>query len=28
MENTYKGKWSAAILAVYCWAMKSDAPEI
>jgi len=28
MENTYKGKWSAAILAVYCWTMKSDAPEI
>jgi len=28
MENTYKGKWSAAILADYCWTMKSDAPEI
>jgi hypothetical protein len=28
MKNVYKGKWSAAILAVYCWTMKSDAPEI
>jgi hypothetical protein len=28
MENMYKGKWSAAILAVYCWTMKSDASEI
>jgi hypothetical protein len=28
MENIYKGKWSAAKLAIYCWTMKSDAPEI
>jgi hypothetical protein len=28
MENTNKGKWSAAILVNYCWMMKSDVPEI
>jgi hypothetical protein len=28
MENRYKGKWSAAILADYCWTVKRAAPEI
>jgi hypothetical protein len=28
MENRYKGKWSAAMLADYCWTVKSDALEI
>jgi hypothetical protein len=28
MENRYKGKWSTAILADYCWTVKRDAPEI
>jgi hypothetical protein len=28
MENRYKGKWSAAILASYCWMVKMDALEI
>jgi len=27
MEYRYKGKWSAAMLGDYCWAMKRDAPE-
>jgi hypothetical protein len=28
MEGRYKGKWSAAILADYCWMVKKDALEI
>ena len=28
MENRYKGKLSAAMLADYCWAVKRDVPEI
>jgi hypothetical protein len=28
MENRYKGKWSAAMLADYFWTLKRDAPEI
>jgi hypothetical protein len=28
MENRYKGKWSAAILADYCWTAKRNAAEI
>ena len=28
MENTYKGKRCAAILADYCWKLKRDAMEI
>ena len=28
MENRYKGKWSAAILADYCRTVKTDAPDI
>jgi hypothetical protein len=28
MENRYKGKWGADILAEYCWKVKRDAPEI
>jgi hypothetical protein len=28
MENRYKGKWSAAILADYCWTVKTDATKI
>jgi hypothetical protein len=28
MENRYKGKWSAAILADYCRTVKRDAPDI
>jgi hypothetical protein len=27
MENRYKGKWSAAMLANYCWMVKRDAPD-
>ena len=26
-QHRYKGKWSAAMLGVYCWMMKMDAPE-
>jgi hypothetical protein len=28
MENRYKGKWGAAMLADYCWTVKRDALEI
>jgi CO dehydrogenase/acetyl-CoA synthase beta subunit len=28
MENRYKGKWSAAMLADYYWMVRRDAPEI
>jgi hypothetical protein len=28
IENRYKGKCSAVMLADYCWTAKSDAPEI
>jgi hypothetical protein len=28
MENRNKGKWSAAMLADYCWTVKRDAPDI
>jgi hypothetical protein len=28
MENRHKGKWSAAMLADYCWTVKSGVPEI
>ena len=27
MEQRYKGKWDAAMLADYCWMVKRDAPE-
>jgi hypothetical protein len=28
MDNRYKGKWGAAMLAYYCQTVKRDAPEI
>jgi hypothetical protein len=28
IENSYKGKWSAAMSADYRWTVKRDAPEI
>jgi hypothetical protein len=28
MENRYKGKYSAAMLADYCWTVQRDDPEI
>jgi len=27
MENTYRHKWSAAMLDDYCWAVKRVSPE-
>jgi hypothetical protein len=28
MENRYRGKWSAAMVANYSWVVKRDAQEI
>ena len=28
MENRYKDKWNAAVIADYCWTVKRGAPYI